>query len=122
MNKTIQIEIPAPPNGWVYEKRVPEVGELRKAFDGFRWNDMCPRNIGEGASIFTGTYAYRVRDEYAERYGALNLPDGWAWIEHESGVEWSNRPNGLDTIGLSSDPTLRRIIAGKAYKPGEEPK
>lgn len=63
------------------------------------------------------TSAYYIRDEYAERYEALKLPDGWAITFADGVVSWSSNDCYSDKHTAS-----RRIINGKAYKIGEEPK
>lgn len=114
MSKTISIEIPAPPDGWVYEKRPPKKGEnfMRyRAYDG-EWEEAgaypCDQ---EGCEYIQ--HAYRVRDEYAERYEALKLPDGWAWTGGD-GVSWSESVN---EVAKKMRCDIRRIVNGKAVRP-----
>lgn len=115
--KTITIEIPVPPAGWAYENREPI------KFEEF----MCFQLFGECKgtwSLFTNSegywtsdlfyYAYRIRDDYADRYEALKLPDGWAWTHPMSGPAWKQQKPEF----CEGNPNhLRRIVSGKAVMP-----
>jgi hypothetical protein len=118
MSKTITIEIPAPPDGWVHEKRVALRGEARIYFDTNEWEWKESKADFESRA-FAFIFAYRVRDEYSERYEALKLPDGWAWtgdsgIHEFPCVHWCEKVN--DTA-RDYNKTVRRIVNGKAIKP-----
>lgn len=123
MTKTITITktIPAPPDGWEYQDRFPNKDE---EFMGFDFIDapnnwiQCrrPPIFGDGC-YRNAICAYRIRDLYAERYEALKLPDGWAWIEEDDGCEWSNRPDIKSIISHKFMDSIRRIVNGKAVKP-----
>lgn len=112
---TITITIPAPPRGWVHEKRKPESEEDYMWFSGAsqKWRPENTKDVSD----MPGIYAFRQRDEYAERYEALGLPDGWAQRNTDGTVVWASK-----NVWESSRVSLRRIINGKAYKIGEEPK
>jgi hypothetical protein len=116
MSKTIQIEIPAPPDGWVYEERLPEDGEQFKFFMGMVvpgetvWGDTSWKT---GHCAPPRIRAYRIRDEYAERYEALKLPDGCAYTYDDGDICWSNNKKMHDT----KQESYRIIMNGKAIKP-----
>lgn len=112
---TITITIPAPPKGWVHEKRPPKSKEDYMWFSGVsqKWR---PDNT-EDVSDMPGIYAFRQRDEIAERYEKIGLPDGWC-MTYGQGVTWNSMPPPQGYVADS----LRRIVNGKAYKIGEEPK
>ena len=116
---TITKEVTAPPDGWQYNARRPEI---REEFVGLlngdeRWRQVELWSHSHELWRFQA-FAYRIRDEYAERYEALKLPDGWAWW-YWNGITWSDfEPNK----GTGDKNSLRRIVNGKAYKPEQEPK
>lgn len=114
MSKTIQIEIPAPPDGWVYEKRIPKKGEEYICFDMKHWRPEIDKGSKRPEYHTMPAYAYRVRDEYAERYEALKLPDGFAMTCQNNSVWWCNRKEDFQNIAYWS---IRIILNGKAIKP-----
>lgn len=117
MSKTITIEIPAPPEGWAHEKRKPAYQESYYFLNASGVWQFCTFS---GRLTFTPAfYAFRQRDEYAERFEALKLPDGWAWEngERPEYTEWSNDANSPEEIISRLKPSCRRIINGKAVKP-----
>jgi hypothetical protein len=116
---TITKEVTAPPDGWQYNARRPEI---REEFVGLlngdeRWRQVELWSHSHELWRFQA-FAYRIRDEYAERYEALKLPDGFAWFETiDDSVMWSSKDSNIRVTD-----SFRRIVNGKAYKPGQEPK
>ena len=117
---TITKTIPAPPDGWEWQDRFPNKGEsfIRLTHDHWDYSGTCEVGPPEISGYI---YAYRVRDEYAEKYEALKLPDGWARCEQGDGLGVTWCQNEPSTFTKQCKDT-RRIINGKAYKIGEEPK
>lgn len=122
----ITVEIPDPPSGWKHEKRQPQKKEQALLYRAqFGWSKPRDASCWCHPDYKTAIFAYRARDEVAEKYEALGLPDGFAWeiVGTTYGVQWSQGQSGICNIisGHLGD-TARKIISGKAYKLDEVPK
>jgi len=111
----IEIEIPELAEGWEYQARQPRKGEERMLLQANnQWSkpeeELC---LPEGTFTLC-IFAYRVRDEFAERYEALGLPDGVAWMNETHGVQWSQNTTGSE-MGFAIH-SFRRMHGGKAFK------